>query len=126
MGNDSDQPPNRSLTPVRGMAVLDAEMLHVLTKVADVERRAGKIEAWKNAMAGAEGQPGAFAQLINEVKEMKEMHEAAHGTVSSRFDEQGKRLSDVEHLGFKIVAMASAGSLVGGGVMALVLHLLGK
>ncbi len=127
--NDTDAPTNRSYTPVRGVAVLDAEVQRGEHRLDAIEKRLRMVEDWKSALAGVSGQPGALAQLTQEIEEMQETHAGAlkdYGTkVELNFGKHDERISAVEHVTLKILVTAGAASLVGGGMVALALHFLG-
>lgn len=105
-----DRPP----TPVRGVEVLDAEMVHLSMHVDNHDHRLRKLEQWRAALSGVPGQAGAIEQISEENEEMRQT-----------LNNHGARISGVEHITFKIIAVAGACSLVGGALAALVFKLLG-
>jgi len=112
---DRDRDRDVRMTSSRGNAVLDAEVQSLERRTTSHDRRLRDLEQWQAALNGVAGTPGVIGHIGKELVEVK-----------SDVESHGTRITGVEHIGFKIVAMASIASLVGGAIATVVMHLLGK
>jgi hypothetical protein len=120
MGSNEDDSGDRDrdsmrMTPVRGVAVLDAEVQSLERRVHSHDRRLRDIEQWQAALNGVAGTPGVIYAIGKDLTEVSETIAKHHA-----------RLSGVEHIFTKVLAVAGACSLVGGVVTSFVLHWLSK
>jgi hypothetical protein len=128
MSND-DSPPGgfraSGGTPARGVAVLDAEVVHLRIDVDRHDKRMRNLEQWQAALAGVTGAPGAIQKLSEEMEEMRSSYDAKLAAVHVTQLDHGTRITGVEHITFKIVATAGVCSLLGGALAAFVFKLIG-
>jgi hypothetical protein len=117
----------RARTPAGGIAALNGRLSTVDDDIEDMEERVARLERWKAALAGEEGVPGYLAGLEKSVGSVRDGAAKDLAALQDKHDKHGVRLQQVEHIFFKIIAVAGACSLVGGVLASIVFKfLLGK
>ena len=111
----TDQFESHTPTPVRGVAVIDAELARLEHEQDEHAREISTLKNLRALLLGMEGQPGTLTLIHKGIEDMKAMF----GKLSDRVDGH-------DHIFTKIIAVAGAASLVGGAIAAFVFHLLGK